>query len=95
MQKDVTVYRGLDNQDLKQINMDPWDIPFPLRNPKVRHIMGLISGMEPGEMVKGYEGSREEAKNLQSAVWRLIKRYEVDARVVLKGKEVFLQRNGE
>lgn len=89
--KKVDEYKGLDNRDLKLIAMEEWNIPRPLRNHKVLDIMEKIGKMEPGEMVKGTAVSREEAKLLRSAVYRLIKRHELGVTVVLRGKDLYLK----
>ena len=92
MQKKADEYHGIDNRDLKLINVEAWEVPRPLRNPRVKEIMETIVRMEPGEMVKGYKGQREEAKLLQSSLWRLVKRHELGVKVILRGAEIYLKK---
>ena len=93
----------MDNEDLKFININPWDIPKLYPNSAVRAVLEQILKMEPGEVVlwKGtvvdgrlIETTTEEVRLLRSAVWRQIQRHELGAAVIVRGGKMYLKKQG-
>lgn len=85
-------YKGLDNRDLKLRNLEDWQIPGSVRNPKVRMIMGHLSKMKPGESVKMEGATPQQATLLRSAVWRLVKRREMGIIVRKVGGDLYFRK---
>lgn len=93
MEKSILDYKGLDNRDLKLLNVEDWEIPIPwLRNPKIKKIMGCVQKMEPGEVVKTYISTRREAMQLQSALWRLFNKHKIDVKIMRRDRNIFLKK---
>jgi hypothetical protein len=80
----------VDNEDLKFINIGGWDIPKPYRDPVIRAILNKISEMEPGEAIQVELPPDRSVSVIQWAVYRQIRRHEVDASVRVKHGKLFL-----
>jgi len=82
----------IDNEDLKLINLDPWDIPKLYRDRQVAWILAKLKEMQPGEARKVEGVKRERVRLLRSAVWRQIKRHDLDGKVVVRRWEIYLEK---
>ena len=94
VERKADVYKGLDNRELKLINLPEWHFPSAIRNPKVKEIMDRIATIAPNDVALVWRGTPSEAKRLHSAVWRLIKKHEIGAVVMMRGGEIYLRRLG-
>lgn len=86
------VYKGIDNRDLRLINVEPWEIPRPLRNEKVRVILARINIMEPGEVVKAENVAGAEVWRIRSAVWRLVKKHELGVTITVRQGQLYIRK---
>lgn len=85
------LYSGIDNRDLRLINVSPWEIPRPLRNEKVRVILAKINIMEPGEIIKA-EMPAKEVWLIRSAVWRLVKKHGLGVVVTVRQGQLYIRK---
>lgn len=80
------------NVDLKFINLAPWDVPRPYRDPDVRAILNHILTMQPGQAIQVQDLPQERVTLVRSALWRQIKRHELDARVIMRGGYLIVKK---
>ena len=85
----------MDNEDLKLINLDPWDVPSPYRNQSVRVILQKLASMKPGEVASTENVKKEQIWKLRSAVWRQIRKHELNAVIEVRGGQLRMKKLAE
>lgn len=85
----------MENQDLKLINLNPWDVPSPYRNQSVRVVLEKISQMKPGEVAMTENVRKDQIWKLRSAVWRQVRKHELNAEVSVRGGQLLMKKLSE
>lgn len=66
----------MENENLKFINVNSWDIPRPYRDKQVRAILDKLVQMAVGQTVR-VDVEKKRVRLLQSAVLRQVKRHQM------------------
>lgn len=88
----------MENENLKFINVNSWDIPKPYRDKQVRAILDKLVGMKRGETVR-VDVEKRRVRLLQSSVWRQIKRHKMystlGVRISVSEGQLYLEKPQE
>ena len=85
----------MENQDLKLINLNPWDVLSPYRNQSVRVVLEKIANMKPGEVAMTENVRKDQFWKLRSAVWRQVRKHELNAEISVRGGQLMMKKLSE